>query len=129
MSCQGRERDQAGCRADFREGGSKVSPAEDPEGEEGRASPGFEAHPNLGQAENIQKRSMNVSLHKHQAREECRDTDPTAAGICSITFEEVMWALPQLVCMWGSHTENITPPGMQATERAQCSCLYGQNLM
>lgn len=84
MSYQGRERGQAGCRADFRDGGSKVSPAEEPAGEEGRAGPGFEAHPNLDQAETTQKKSMEVSFCKHWAREEHRDTDPTAAGICSI---------------------------------------------
>lgn len=61
-----------------------MSPAEDPAGEEGRTSLGFEAHPNMGQAETNQKRSMEASLRKHQAREERRDTGPTAAGICSI---------------------------------------------
>lgn len=98
MSCQGRERGQAGCRADFREGGSKMSPAEEPAGEEGRASPGFEAHPNLGHAETIQKRSMEVSLCKHSAREEGRRWSHSSRDL-QHQVEEVMWALPQLVCM------------------------------
>lgn len=61
-----------------------MSPAEEPAGEEGRASSGFEAHPNLGQEKTIQKRSMEIPLCKDQAREEHRDTGPTAAGMYSI---------------------------------------------
>lgn len=61
-----------------------MSPAgEGQAGEEGRGSPGFEVHPNLGHTETIQK-SLEVALPKPWAREEGRVAGPAVARICSI---------------------------------------------